>query len=295
MRTVSSARITLRQASLPVMAVSPAALSLCGLCLAAACVLTLPFRLTAQTPPQPSQQIIIIKQMHFEPTTLNVKAGDRVEWKNEDIFSHTATANDGSFDSGLIAPGSSWQTTISKTGTIAYHCRPHPNMTAELVVAQPGGRTQHKDGVSGEEGRISLRWSPPKRPEEIHPILVNFTAALLPLAFLSDLLGRIFRRQGLHTTGLWMMVYEGAITPLTAIAGWWWRSSGADQLPAKLIMLHQWLGTAAALLFIVLAAWRWRFHRRGLPPSWTYLVFAFVAVLGLIYQGSLGGAMVFGQ
>jgi hypothetical protein len=98
----------MRQASPPVMAVSPAALLLCGPCLAAACVLTLPFRLAAQTPPQPSQQIIIIKQMHFEPTTLNVKAGDRVEWKNEDIFSHTATANDGSFDSGLIAPGSSW-------------------------------------------------------------------------------------------------------------------------------------------------------------------------------------------
>ena len=286
----------MRQASPPVMAVSPAALLLYRPCLVAACVLALPFRLAAQTPPQPSQQIIIIKQMHFEPTTLNVKAGDRVEWKNEDIFSHTATANDGSFDSGLIAPGSTWQTTISKTGTIAYHCRPHPNMAAELVVAQPGGRTQHKDaGVSGEEGRRSLRWSPPKRPEEIHPILVNFTAALLPLALLSDLLGRIFRRQGLHTTGLWMMVYEGAITPLTAIAGWWWRSSEADHLPAKLIMLHQWLGTGAALLFIVLAAWRWRFHRRALPPSWTYLVFVFVAVLALIYQGSLGGAMVFGQ
>jgi plastocyanin/uncharacterized membrane protein len=295
MRTPPSARIAMRQASQLVMAVSPAALLLYRPCLVAACVLALPFRLAAQTPPQPSQQIII-KQMHFEPSTLNVRAGDRVEWKNEDIFSHTATANDGSFDSGLIAPGGSWQTTISKNGTIAYHCRPHPNMAAELVIAEPGGRTQHKDdGVSGKEGRISLRWSPPKRPEEIHPILVNFTAALLPLALLSDLLGRIFRRQGLHTTGLWMMVYEGAITPLTAIAGWWWRSSEADHLPAKLIMLHQWLGTGAALLFIVLAAWRWRFHRRALPPSWTYLAFVFVAVLGLIYQGSLGGAMVFGQ
>ena len=108
----------MRQASPPVMAVSPAALLLCARCLAAACVLALPFRLAAQTPPQPSQQIII-KQMHFEPTTLKVKVGDRIEWKNEDIFSHTATANDGSFDSGLIAPGSSWQTAISKTESAA--------------------------------------------------------------------------------------------------------------------------------------------------------------------------------
>jgi uncharacterized membrane protein len=124
---------------------------------------------------------------------------------------------------------------------------------------------------------------------------VNFTAALLPLAFLSDLLGRIFRRQGLHTAGLWMMVYEAAITPLTAFAGWWWKSTEANELPAKLIMVHQWLGTAAALLFIVLAAWRWKFHRRATPPSWTYLVFTFVAFLALVYQGSLGGAMVFGH
>jgi uncharacterized membrane protein len=49
------------------------------------------------------------------------------------------------------------------------------------------------------------------------------------------------------------------------------------------------------LLFIVLAVWRWRFHKRAVPPSWTYLAFALVAVLALIYQGSLGGVMVFGH
>ena len=54
-------------------------------------------------------------------------AGDTlIEWKNEGIFSHTVTANDGSFDSRLIAPGSTWQTTIRKTGSNAYHCRPTP-------------------------------------------------------------------------------------------------------------------------------------------------------------------------
>jgi plastocyanin/uncharacterized membrane protein len=274
------------------MAISPAALLLCGPCLAAACVLALPFRLAAQTQPQPSQQIIIIKQMHFEPTTLNVKAGDRVEWKNEDIFSHTATANDGSFDSGLIAPGSSWQTTIKNTGTVDYHCRPHPNMTAELVIGLRGEHGQHEHG---EEGQASLRWFPPTRPDEIHPILVNFTAALLPLALLSDLLGRILRRQALHAAGFWMMVYEAAITPLTVIAGWWWKTTEANQLPAKLIMAHQWLGTIAALLFLLLAAWRWRFHKRAIQPSWTYLIFVSVALVALIYQGSLGGAMVFGK
>jgi plastocyanin/uncharacterized membrane protein len=289
-------RISTRQAKRSALTASPARFLPRAFLLGAA-LATVAFApwLTAQNSTG-SPQTVVIRQMHFEPSTLNVKAGDKVEWKNEDIFSHTVTANDGTFDSGLIAPGSSWQTTISKTGMLAYHCRPHPNMTAELLVEQPGRHEQHDHGKApGEGSQASLRWSPPRRPDEIHPILVNFTAALLPLAFLSDLLGRIFRRQSLYAAGLWMMVFEAAITPLTVIAGWWWKSTEANDLPAKLVSVHQWLGTAAAVLFLVLAVWRWAFHRRAVPPSWTYLALAFVALLALIYQGSLGGTMVFGQ
>jgi len=265
-----------------------------ALYVAAVCVAALPACLLGQIQSQTSPQVVTIKQMHFEPATLKLKPGDRVEWKNQDIFSHTVTANDGQFDSGLIAPGGSWQTTITKAGTITYHCGPHPNMTAELVVEQPGAHG-HAAAETAKEAQTSLRWTLPKRPEEIHPILVNFTAALLPLAFLSDLLGRLLRRQALQAAGLWMMVYEAAISPLTVLAGWWWKSTEANQLPAKLITLHQWLGTAAALLFIALAVWRWSFHKRAVPPNWAYLAFTTIALVALVYQGSVGGAMVFGQ
>ena len=266
-----------------------------SLLLVATCFMAVACLLPAQKPAE-SHQAVIIKQMHFEPATLNVKAGDTIEWKNQDIFTHTVTANDGSFDSGSIAPGHSWQTTISDTGNVAYHCGPHPNMKAELVVGRPGEREQHEhDAALSQQGQPSLGWSPPNRPYEIHPILVNFTAALLPLALLSDLLGRLLQRQALNAAGFWMMVYEAIITPLTAIAGWWWKSTDADQIPAKLIAVHQWLGTAAVLLFILLAVWRGRLHRRGTTPSWAYLLSTLVAVLALIYQGSLGGTMVFGH
>ncbi|HKO10721.1 MAG TPA: DUF2231 domain-containing protein [Acidobacteriaceae bacterium] len=296
MRRVNSTRIPKPQADRPAIAGSRAARGRCVV-IAAALLIAGMCCFAAQAPTSSSQQVVVIKQMHFDPSTLNVKAGDTVEWKNEDIFSHTVTANDGSFDSGLIAPGSSWRTTIRKTGSIAYHCRPHPNMAAELIAQQGAAHGQHEHGGTQDEehGQGSLRWSPPKKPDEIHPILVNFTAALLPLALLSDLLGRLFRRPGLHAAGAWIMVYEAAITPLTVLAGWWWKSAQPNQLPAKLITVHQWLGTGAALLFIVLAAWRWRFHNRAVPPSWTYLAVALVALVALIYQGSLGGAMVFGQ
>ena len=228
---------------------------------------------------------------------MTVKTGDTVEWRNQDIFSHTVTADDGSFDSGLIAPGSSWQMIAKNEGTIAYHCRPHPNMTAKLMAqaAAEQGTQANATAGGGGQGAATLKWSPPTEPEQLHPILVNFTAALLPLAFLSDVLGRIFRRQSLHNAAWWMVLYAALITPLTAAAGWWWKHAAASALPANLITVHQWLGTLAAVLFVVLALWRWSIHKRGLPPSLGYLTFALIAVLALVYQGSLGGKMVFGK
>ena len=235
--------------------------------------------------------VVVIKQMHFEPQAVSVKVGDTVQWKNEDIFTHTVTANDGTFDSGPIAPGRSWAKTFKVPATFEYHCRPHPNMTAQLSVVAGAEAEQSGSKI----GQSSLKWMPPHSPEEIHPILVNFTAALLPLALLSDLLGRIFRRGSLHNAGWWLTLYAAVITPLTAAAGWWWKHNAGSDLPANLISVHQWLGTTIAFLFIVLVCWRWIIKRRGNVPGAAYLVVEFVVVLALVYQGSLGGKMLFGK
>lgn len=40
---------------------------------------------------------------------------------------------------------------------------------------------------------------------------MNFTAVLLLLGLLADLLGRIVRRQSLYAAGLWMMVSKATI------------------------------------------------------------------------------------
>lgn len=242
-----------------------------------------------------AQHLVVIKQMHFDPPQMTVRVREKVEWKNEDIFSHTVTANDGSFDSGLMAPGSSWQMTFKKAGQIGYHCRPHPNMTATLIVQAATGQATPSNSVpiGGGQNAATLKWSPPSAPEQFHPILVNFTAALVPLSLLSDILGRIFRRQNLHHAAWWMVLYAAVITPFTAAAGWWWKLTSGSALPAKLIAVHQWLGTLAAALFLVLAAWRWSVHRRGSSPGLMYLTCVFIAVLAIIYQGSLGGKMLF--
>jgi uncharacterized membrane protein/plastocyanin len=234
---------------------------------------------------------VIIKNFRFQPAQVTVHPGEIIEFKNEDIFAHSATADDGSFDSGLIQPGNSWKLTLAKAGTIAYHCTPHPNMKATLVATSGTGQQPAGASAAG----LSPGFNPPSSPQEFHPILVNFTAALLPLAFLSDLLGLWSKRTSLHNAAAWMVLYAAIITPLTAAAGWWWKSKSAGALPASVIAVHQWLGTSLAVIFILLAIWRWRPQNRNVAPSVVYLVITAIVVLALIYQGSLGGLMVFGR
>ncbi len=233
---------------------------------------------------------VIIKNFSFQPAQLTVKPGETVEFKNQDIYAHTVTADDGSFDSGLIQPGSSWKLTVTRPGTIAYHCRPHPNMVAKLVAAGP----EAPPANGAKKGGVPA-FNPPSKPQEFHPILVNFTAALLPLAFLSDLLGLWFKRASLHNAAAWMMLYEAIITPITGAAGWWWKAQSAGALPANIITVHQWLGTSLAVIFILLAIWRWKIQKRNSVPGAGYLAVTAIIVLALIYQGSLGGLMVFGK
>src|SRR3954467_9063238 len=128
-----------------------------------------PFSGTAQSSAS-APVTIVMKQMRFNPPQQTVTPGTEVEWKNEDIYSHTVTADDGSFDSGLIAPGQSWKMTFKDAGTFAYHCRPHPNMKATLVVSSGAENTKlnsPQTDIGAETGDQSLRLRPPTSPQEI--------------------------------------------------------------------------------------------------------------------------------
>jgi plastocyanin len=79
----------------------------------------------------------------FSPQSITVTVGDTVTWTNSDSASHTATADDNSFDTGSIANGGSKSVTFSTTGTFPYHCTIHSSMTGTVVVeaAAGGGAT----------------------------------------------------------------------------------------------------------------------------------------------------------
>lgn len=87
-----------------------------------------------RAPPAPRTHTVIIEGMKFGPTPSEVRAGDVIEWVNEDIFQHTATARDRSFNIDL-APSARGKTVITQSGTVDFFCTYHPGMEGRLVVA----------------------------------------------------------------------------------------------------------------------------------------------------------------
>ena len=70
----------------------------------------------------------------FVDSPITVTVGDEVTFVNNDIVVHTATADDGSFDTGDIAPGESKTVVIDTPGALTYHCVHHPEMVGSIVV-----------------------------------------------------------------------------------------------------------------------------------------------------------------
>ncbi len=126
----------------------------------------------------------------------------------------------------------------------------------------------------------------------LHPLLVNFTAALLPVSVLSDLAGRVLRKPSLNNAGWWTLLYAVLITPLTAFAGWYWLKQMSDMDHSQM-GIHKWLGTGLALVLPALLWFRWRSYRQAASPGWTYLTCTGFVVAALVLQGHLGAVMSF--
>jgi plastocyanin len=104
-------------------------------CLAfTAAFLVLSGGIAAQAKAKPETHVISIKDMKFNPDSLEVKAGDTIEWKNEDIVPHTVTSETKKFDSGAIQGDHSWKYKAKKRGEFPYGCSFHPTMKAKLTV-----------------------------------------------------------------------------------------------------------------------------------------------------------------
>jgi plastocyanin len=104
------------------------------LCLSLA-VLCFSSRITAADAQRPSAaHTVVIENMQYNPPELHVHRGERIVWLNKDLVPHTVTAASHAFDSGSIAPNSSWTYVASKAGEYPYGCTFHPTMKGILKV-----------------------------------------------------------------------------------------------------------------------------------------------------------------
>jgi plastocyanin len=75
-----------------------------------------------------------IRNFAFHPDQLEVRHGDQICFTNSDLTPHTATANDGSWDSGTLEGGDRLVLEITSEWTGGYFCAYHPQMKAALVI-----------------------------------------------------------------------------------------------------------------------------------------------------------------
>lgn len=79
--------------------------------------------------------VVNLVDNEFEPTELTIKAGTTVIFTNIGNRTHTVTADDGSFDSGRLRSGATFEFTFTDPGEYPFYCEPH---------GDPGG-----EGMSG--------------------------------------------------------------------------------------------------------------------------------------------------
>jgi plastocyanin len=78
---------------------------------------------------------VTIERFAYAPSPLRVNPGTKIVFDNEDgSITHTATAKNGSFDTGDIKVGTTKSIVLRKPGVYRYYCTIHPFMHGKIVV-----------------------------------------------------------------------------------------------------------------------------------------------------------------
>lgn len=78
---------------------------------------------------------VTIEDFSFSPDPVEVEAGTTVTITNVDGVGHTLSADDGSFDSGIVEGSGDGSIVAPNPGTYAFTCQIHPSMTGTLVAS----------------------------------------------------------------------------------------------------------------------------------------------------------------
>lgn len=89
--------------------------------------------LLAQANPTPTV-VVHMKNFAFVPATVHVKAGDVVEWINDDNDAHTVDSTGKLFHSGGLDEHDTWTHEFKTSGSFTYFCALHPYMKGVVIV-----------------------------------------------------------------------------------------------------------------------------------------------------------------
>lgn len=81
--------------------------------------------------------VVKMQNIAFSPKQLTAKVGQTIKWTNDDSVDHNVTATAGaSFHSSNLGQGGTYETKLTKPGTISYVCTIHPGMTGTITVTK---------------------------------------------------------------------------------------------------------------------------------------------------------------
>ncbi len=112
-----------------------------------------------QSAPLPANSVIALNSRQFSPRVRVVMEGSKVEFPNQDPFSHNVFSKmNGGFDTGTYGRGKVREQTFREPGVYALYCNVHPRMTAFVITLKTPYYTQ-----AGLDGRFVLDSVPPGR------------------------------------------------------------------------------------------------------------------------------------
>ena len=88
----------------------------------------------------------------YSPKSVSIDVGDTVTWVNNGQAQHSATAEDGSFDTGIFGPGGRRSHTFNQAGSFGYYCLVHGTAqsgTITVAAASGGGGEASAAGGGG--------------------------------------------------------------------------------------------------------------------------------------------------
>ncbi len=108
-------------------------------------------------PPARAGDLLTVTIAHdeFDPAVLNTQMGWTTRWDNTDAHPHTATSDQGFFNTGSIASGEDDHLTLRWAGTFPYHCNFH-DMHGKIKIPM--------SSVTPIEGGFRVRWALEEAP-----------------------------------------------------------------------------------------------------------------------------------